>query len=221
MKSRPNFIVGIGGSAGGLKAYTTLLKALPSDTGMAFVFIAHLDPKSKDLLAKLLSRSTHMPAIQAAEGMPVQINHVYVIPPNANLWIENFTFKVVSPRTLNKGRHHQVDWFLISLAESIGKRAIGIILSGGDGDGTQGCKRIKEKGGRTFAQDLSADVDSMPLHALAAGCVDSVLPPEQISDELTKIAKHSMKAPRELNVAFGLKSEELGVTPTGAKESSM
>lgn len=187
VNSNPNFIVGIGGSAGGLKAYTALLEALPSTTGMAFVFVAHMSPSGNSLLAHLLSRSTNMPSIQATERMPVQANHVYVIPPNANLFIENCAFKVVSPRTLNQGRHNQVDCFLISLAETMGTRAIGIILSGGDGDGTQGCKLIKAKGGKTFAQDMSADVDSMPLHAQASGCVDFVLPPDKISNELTKI----------------------------------
>ena len=184
---KPNFVVGIGGSAGGLKAYTSLLEALPSNTGMAFVFIAHLSPTTDSLLAHLLSRSTNMPVIQASEGMPVQANHIYVIAPNTNLLMENFTFKVVSPRTLNKGRHNQVDYFLGSLAENMGLRAIGVILSGGDGDGTEGCKLIKVNGGKTFAQDLSADVDSMPLSAQASGCVDFVLPPDKISKELQRL----------------------------------
>lgn len=183
----PNFIVGIGGSAGGLKAYKTILDALPSDTGMSFVFITHMSPNSESLLAQILSQSTKMPVIQASEAMPIQANHVYVIPPNANLLIENHVFKVVSPRTLNQGRHKQVDYFLISLANAIGARAIGIILSGGDGDGTEGCKHIKAMGGITFAQDLSAEVDSMPLHAQISGCVDFVLSPENISKELTRI----------------------------------
>jgi len=188
---KPSFVVGIGGSAGGLKAYTELLDALPSNTGMAFVFIAHLNPVGKNLLAQILSRSTSMPAIQASDGMSVEPNHVYVIPPNTNLFMKNFKFTVVSPRTLSQGRHRQVDFFLISLAEAMGARAIGIILSGGDGDGTEGCKAIKFRGGKTIAQDLSADVDSMPLHAQASGCVDVVLPPDQISLELIKIAEHA------------------------------
>ena len=170
-----------------LKAYTALLKALPSNTGMAFVFIAHMSPTGKSLLAPLLSQLTTMPTIQAAEGMPIEANHIYVIPPNANLFIENYVFKVVSPRTLVNGRHNQVDYFLVSLADAMGARAIGIILSGGDGDGTEGCKSIKARGGKTFAQDLSADVESMPLHAEASGCVDFVLPPDKISEELSKI----------------------------------
>ena len=188
VKSNPDFIVGIGGSAGGLKAYVALLGALPSNTGMAFVFIAHMSPTGNSLLADLLARSTNMTAIEATDGMPIEANHVYVIPPNADLLIESYTFKVISPRTMNQGRHKQVDRFLISLADAMGTRAIGIILSGGDGDGTEGCKHIKAKGGKTFAQDLSADVESMPLHAEASGCVDSVLPPDKISEELIKIS---------------------------------
>src|SRR3989344_8092159 len=128
-----------------------------------------------------------MPATQAADGMRIEANRVYVIPPNANLLMGEYVFRVVSPRTLTQGRHNQVDWFLSSLAEAMGERAIGIILSGGDGDGTEGCKFIKAKGGKTFAQDLSADVDSMPLNAQASGCVDFVLSPEDISKELLKI----------------------------------
>lgn len=188
VKSNPNFIVGIGGSAGGLKAYTALLEALPSNTGMAFVFIAHISPNGSSLLPHILSQSTHMPAVQATDGMPIEANHVYVIPPNANLLMENYVFKVVSPRTMNQGRHNQIDHFFISLAEAMGTRAIGIILSGGDGDGTEGCRAIKASGGTTIAQDLSADVDSMPLHAQASGCVNLVLPPAKISDELIKIS---------------------------------
>lgn len=90
---------------------------------------------------------------------------------------------------MSGGRHNQVDLFFTSLAKQMGSRAIGVILSGGDGDGTEGCRYIKSGGGTTFAQDLSADVDSMPLHAVASGCVDFVLPPEKIADELLAMAK--------------------------------
>ena len=185
--TRPTFIVGIGGSAGGLKAYLALLHSLPSNTGMAFVVIAHMSPTSPSLLVHLLSDKTSMPVIQASAGMPIQANHIYVIAPNTDLLVEGHAFKVVSPRTMSHGHHKQIDHFLISLAEAMGTRAIGIILSGGDGDGTEGCKSIKAKGGMTFAQDLSAEVDSMPLSALAAGCVDYVLPPADISEHLAEI----------------------------------
>jgi CRP-like cAMP-binding protein len=181
----PNFIVGIGGSAGALNAYKALLDALPSNTGMVFVIVSHIHPTADNQLAQILSSHTKMPVMVASTAMPIRANYVYVIPPNADLLIESFTFKVASPRTR---RNKQVDFFLISLAEAMGARAIGIILSGYGGDGTEGCKHIKAKGGTTFAQDKSAKVDGMPLSAQASGCVDFVLPPDKISHALQRLA---------------------------------
>src|ERR1035437_1298759 len=143
---RPNLIVGVGGSAGALSAYKALLDALPCNTGMAFVIISHIHPTANSQLAQILSRHTKMPILVASMAMPIRPNHVYVIPPDADLLMKNYTFKVVSPRT---SRNKQVDLFLISLAEAMGARAVGIILSGYDGDGAKGCKHIKAKGGTT------------------------------------------------------------------------
>jgi two-component system CheB/CheR fusion protein len=184
----PNFIVGIGGSAGGLNAYKALLDALPSNTGMAFVIVAHMFPSASSQLVQILSHHTKMTVMLASPAMPICANHVYVCPPNADLLIESYTFKVVSPRTRNK----QVDLFLTSLAEAMGARAIGIILSGYNGDGTEGCKHIKAKGGTTFAQDMTAEVNRMPLSAQASGCVDFVLPPDKIPDELQRLVSTSI-----------------------------
>ena len=192
--SHPKFIVGIGGSAGGLEAYKMFLDALPPDTGMAFVIVCHLLPHANSEMAEILSGHTKMPVKVASSAMAIQANHVYVIPPNADLSIEGFNFKVVSPRSMNKAHHKQVDLFLTSLAEAMGPRAIGIIFSGYDGDGTEGCKHIKAKGGITFAQDFTAEVDSMPLSALASGCIDFVLPAHEIPAELLKIGMHLEKA---------------------------
>jgi len=182
---QPEFIVGIGGSAGALNAYKALLDAMPHDTGMAFVIISHMNPTAISELAEILQRHTKMPVIVASEVMPIFANHVYVIPPDSDLTMENYRFRVISPRT---GRQKQVDLFFISLAEAMGARAVGIILSGYDGDGTEGCKHIKANGGKTFAQDISAEVDHMPLSAQAAGCVDFVLPLNEIPDKLKKLA---------------------------------
>ena len=181
--ARPNLIVGIGGSAGGLNAYVALLDALPSNTGMAFVIVSHMLPTAISQLAEVLSRHTRMPVMLAAAATPILANHVYVAPPNVDLRIENYTLKVASPRTRNK----LVDIFLMSLAEAMGARAVGVVLSGYDGDGTEGCKHIKAKGGTTFAQDMSAQVGDMPLSAQASGYVDFVLPPEKIPDELQRL----------------------------------
>ena len=181
----PNFIVGIGGSAGGLNAYKALFDALPANTGMAFVIVSHITPTANSQLAQILSRHTKMPVMVAATAMPIRANHVYVIPPNADLLVKDFNFKVVSPRTR---RNAQIDLFLTSLAEAMGARAIGIILSGFDGDGAEGCKQIKAKGGITFTQDMSAEIEHMPLSAVVTGCVDFVLPLDKISDKLIRLA---------------------------------
>ena len=180
----PNFIVGIGGSAGALNAYKAFLDALPSTTGMAFVVGSQIHPTANSQLAHILSRHTKMPVTLASTAMPIRANRVYVIPPNAGLLIENYTFKVAAPRT---SRNEQIDSLFSSLAEAMGTRAIGIILSGYGGDGTEGCKHIKAQGGKTFAQDMSAEVDGMPLSAKASGCIDFVLPPDKIPDALLQL----------------------------------
>ena len=182
--SPPEFIVGIGGSAGALNAYKALFDALAPDTGMAFVIISHIHPAAHSYLAQIMARHTKMPVMLAANAMPIQANHVYVIPANADLTVEGYSFKVVSPRSR---RNNQVDSLFTSLAEVMGARAIGIIFSGYEGDGTAGCQHIKAKGGITFAQDGSAEVGSMPRRAQASGCVDFVLPPGKIPEELQKL----------------------------------
>ena len=182
----PNFIVGIGGSAGALNAYKALLDALPSNTGMAFVIGSQIHPSANSQLAHILSSHTKMPVTLASTAMPIRANRVYVIPPNAGLLIESYTFQVASPRTRMNG---QIDLLFSSLAEAMGARAIGIILSGYGGDGTEGCKHIKAQGGKTFAQDMSAEVDGMPLSAQASGCVDFVLPPGKIPAELQRLVR--------------------------------
>ena len=181
----PKFIVGIGGSAGALNAYKNLLETLPPDTDLAFVIISHMSPSAYSQLALILSRHTKMPVIVASMKMPILRNHVYVIPNGVDLLIENYAFKILTPRSIG---HKQIDVFFVSLAEAMGIRAIGIVLSGYNGDGTEGCKQIKAKGGITFAQDVSAEVPHMPLIAQASGCIDFVMSPQKIADKLKKLA---------------------------------
>jgi two-component system CheB/CheR fusion protein len=183
-KSIPTCIVGIGGSAGALNAYKALLDHFRADTGMALVIISHITPEAYSQLAQILARHTKMPVLVASAAMPISANHVYVIPANADLEVEKYKFKVISPRSR---RNVQIDMFFASIAEVFGDHAIGVILSGYDGDGTAGCKHIKEKGGITFAQDQSAEVDSMPISAEASSYVDFVLPPDKISVALIEI----------------------------------
>ena len=182
--SSPSFVVGIGGSAGGLNAYKAFFDALPSDTGMAFVVVSHIHPAAYSQLAEILSRHTKMTVVLAASGMKIRASQVYVIPGNADLLIEDGALIVVSPRTR---RNAQVDLFFTSLATAMGARAVGIVFSGYDGDGAEGCKRIKAAGGTTFAQDNSADVSGMPLSAQATGSVDFVLSADKIPAELDKL----------------------------------
>jgi len=181
----PKLIVGIGGSAGALNAYKALLDAMPPDTGFAFVIISHMNPIAVSELAKILSRHTKMTVKSASMAMPIRANNVYIIPPDSDLSIEKNKFKVISPRSQ---RNKQIDIFFISLAEAMGVRAVGIILSGYDGDGTEGCKHIKAKGGKTFTQDMSAEVEHMPLSAQASGCVDFVMPLDKIPGKLKSLA---------------------------------
>jgi two-component system CheB/CheR fusion protein len=180
----PNFVVGIGASAGGLNAYKAFFDALPPKTGMAFVVISHLFPAAHSELAEILSRHTKMTVVLAAPGMKVRANQVYVIKPNTDLSIEKGALRVVSPRIR---RNSQVDLFFTPLASAMGARAVGIVLSGSLGDGAEGCKRIKAAGGTTFAQDASAEVSGMPLSAQATGCVDYVRAPSEIPAELDKL----------------------------------
>ncbi len=183
-------IVAIGASAGGMQAFTELVRNLPADTGMAFVLIQHLDPKHHSVLAEILSRETHMKVAEAAEGMAVEPNHVYVIPPDTALTISDINLHL-SPRSESPAPHMTADQFMRSLAHAQGNRAVGVVLSGTGTDGTLGMLEIQAHGGVTFAQDEStAKYDGMPRSAIAAGCVDYVLPPKDIARELARIARH-------------------------------
>ena len=186
----PSTVAGVGASAGGLEAFRALLKAVPESTGMAFVFIQHMDPSQESHLKELLSRETKMPVEQVADGMRVRANHVYVIPPNKHMVIRNGALHLVS-RGDSQARHNPIDHFFESLAKDRGSNAIGVVLSGTASDGTRGLQAIKAEGGITFAQDeQSAGYSGMPLSAIAAGCVDSVLSPERIARELVRLSRH-------------------------------
>jgi two-component system CheB/CheR fusion protein len=187
-------VVGFGASAGGLEAFTEVLAHLPADTGMAFVLVQHLDPHHASALAQLLSRSSPMPVLEIRDGMQAEPNRVYVIPPNANLALTNGALKLL-PRT-GAGAPMSIDFFFKSLAEQEGSRAIGVVLSGSATDGTLGLKAIKAEGGISLCQDeQSAKYDGMPRSAIAAGCVDFVLPPKEIAGELVRISRHSYIRP--------------------------
>jgi two-component system, chemotaxis family, CheB/CheR fusion protein len=183
-------VVAIGASAGGLEAYKEFFHALPVDTGMAFVLIQHLDPSHHSMLAEILSKATMIPVDEVKAGIRVKPNCVYVIPPGAFMAITAGAF-TLTPRNKESGQHLSVNFFLRSLAEERKSGAIGVILSGTGGDGTLGLESIKAEGGITFAQDpATAKYDGMPRSAIDSGCVDFVLPPKEIAQELYRIQRH-------------------------------
>ena len=183
-------IVGIGASAGGLEAFRRLLGALPTDTGMAYVLVQHLDPRHESILAELLSHATGMAVAEVKGDVRVEPNRVYVIPPSEDIVLADGMLKLV-PRSQTGSSHMPIDSFLRSLAEVQGNQGIGVILSGMASDGTLGLKAIKAEGGIAFAQDpRSAQHDGMPRSAIAAGCVDFVLGPEEIARELGRLGRH-------------------------------
>ncbi|MCC3469407.1 MAG: hypothetical protein JGK37_26485 [Microcoleus sp. PH2017_06_SFM_O_A] len=189
-------VVGIGASAGGLEAFMELLSHLPIDTGMAFVMIQHMLPTQESLLTEILARSTLMPVNEVTDGVTVAPNQVYVIPPNASMTIESGLLKL-TPRGRGRGAFMSVDTFLISLAIERGNKAIAVVLSGGDGDGSRGLEAIKDAGGITFAQsEASAQFTSMPHTAVATGHVDFILTPEQIAQKIAEIGCHPYIADR-------------------------
>ncbi|HEX5425049.1 MAG TPA: chemotaxis protein CheB [Candidatus Acidoferrales bacterium] len=183
-------IAAIGASAGGIESSTDLIAHLPADTGMAFVLIQHLDPSHESGLAYLLAKKSAMRVHEVKDGMRVEPNNVYVIPPNARMSISDHTLSL-SPRGETIASHMTIDHFMRSLAEAQRNRAIGVILSGYGTDGTLGMAEIQAQGGVTFAQDeKTAKFANMPRSAIAAGCVDYVLPPRGIAHELARIARH-------------------------------
>jgi two-component system CheB/CheR fusion protein len=185
-------VVGMAASAGGLEAYQQLLSHLPTDTGMAFVLIQHLAPHSKSLLTEILARSTQLPVHEVHDGMKIEPDCVYVIPPNTKMTVADGVLHL-SPREKVFGQFMPGDAFFTSLAADYGHKAIAVVLSGGDGDGSLGLKAIKAGGGVTFAQcEGTAQFDSMPTRAISTGNVDFVLPPDRIAAELARLSHNPM-----------------------------
>ncbi|MHB8660863.1 MAG: chemotaxis protein CheB [Minisyncoccota bacterium] len=191
----PRAVVGIGASAGGLEAVTELLENLPEKTGMAFVYVQHLDPTHKSLLTPILSRVARIPVQEAKQGTRIEADHLYVIPPNKNMFIEGGVLRLVT-RVGGEGRLVSIDNFFRSLATDQKNRSVGIILSGNASDGVLGLGAIKGAGGITFAQnEKSAKHASMPHNAIVSGAADYTLVPADIARELAQISRHPYVAP--------------------------
>lgn len=190
-QSNPTHIVGIGASAGGLEAIEAFFKTMPPNSGVAFVVIQHLSPDHKSLMAELLSKRTHMPVHGAEDGMRVEMNSVYLIPPNKNLRLFHGRIILSEQDRDSRGINLPIDIFFRSLAEDQGAKAIAIVLSGTGSDDASGIRAIKEELGMAMVQvEERAASDGMPRSAIATGLVDYILPPEEMPAQLFSYLKH-------------------------------
>jgi two-component system CheB/CheR fusion protein len=186
--SKPFVVVAIGASAGGLEAMSHFVENLPQKTGMAFVYIQHLDPTRKSHLEEILGRLTKIPVQTARENLKIKPDNIYLIPHDKNMRILDGHLRL-DKRQVGLTINMPIDKFFKSLAEVHKERSIGIVLSGNANDGTTGLKEIKSAGGITFAQDSSAKFESMPRSAIQEGCVDMILSPREIALELHRLSK--------------------------------
>jgi two-component system CheB/CheR fusion protein len=187
-------VVGIGASAGGLDACRRLVGALPANTGMAFILVQHLDPTHESMMVDLLAGHTSMIVRQAAEGMPLERDHLYIIPPGANLSVGKGVLHLSAP-SARHGARLPFDFLLQSMADEYGARAVCVILSGTGADGSVGLKAIKEKAGLVIAQDpAEAEYDGMPRSAIATGLTDLVLSVARIPDALVRNVRRTALA---------------------------
>jgi len=184
-------VVGIGASAGGLEALEGFLAHVPAGNGMAFVVIQHLDPTQKAVISELLQRVTPMPVCEARDGLKLQPEHVYVIPPNKDMSVLRGTLQLLD-RPAAHGLRLPIDFFFRTLAADQGERGVGVILSGMGADGTLGLGAIKEAGGIVLVQDpASAKFDSMPRSAIDAGFADIVAPVDELPGRLIAALQHA------------------------------
>jgi two-component system CheB/CheR fusion protein len=196
----PSLIVGVGASAGGLDAFRRLLSALPGDTGMAFIFVQHLDPSHRSMLCELLEPHTQMRVFGARAAMVLEPDCVYVIQPDTDLGVRDGKLEV-SPPSLERGLRLPVDHLFCSLAREFGPRAVGVVLSGAGSDGSVGTRQVKGVGGLTIAQRIESAVQpGMPSGAIEAG-TDLVLEIEEIPNALGRFAA----APPEIRATLDLR----------------
>lgn len=183
-------VVAIGASAGGLEACRKLVAALPDATGLAFILVQHLDPNHDSMLVELLSGHTGLRVLEAAEGMRLAPDHLYVIPPGASLSVADGALHLSQPLTRH-GARLPFDFLLNSLAASCGSRTVCVVLSGSGADGSLGLPAVKTAGGMVIAQDpLEAGFDGMPRSAIATGTVDKIL---KLADIATALVARSVQ----------------------------
>jgi len=186
-------IVGIGASAGGLAAFEAFFSGMPADKepGMAFVLVQHLAPDHKSILTDLIRRYTRMEVFEVEDGVVVQPNCAYIIPPNRDMAFLNGTLQLLEPSS-PRGQRLPIDFFFRSLAQDQHERAICIVLSGTGSDGTQGLRAVKAEGGMVMAQNPdSTEYDGMPRSAINTGLVDYILPAAEMPANLIAYAAHA------------------------------
>ncbi|TDO22435.1 chemotaxis protein CheB [Pedobacter duraquae] len=183
-ENKMNYIVAIGASAGGLEAIHDFFDHMPESSNFSFVVIQHLSSDYKSLLVELVAKHTHMKVFEAANDMTIQQDCVYIIPNNKIMTVKNGRLKLAD-KSLVKAPNTAIDTFLHTLAKDKKDKAIAIILSGTGTDGTKGIQSVKEYGGMVICQDpATAKFDGMPNSAIASGCVDHVLAPKLMNEEL-------------------------------------
>ena len=188
-------VVCLGGSAGGLQAYMDILRSLPANTGMAFVIAPHRALENAHLLPQLLSTVTKMPVLEVEQNMRLEPNRVFVMPPRMDLTTAGNVFHLRAT-SRPPGWPKTINIFLCSLAETAGQRAVAVILSGLDGDGSAALKAIKAAGGLTFAQSDAA-YDSMPRSAVQTGHVDYLMPAVEIAKALSALAQEPLQGAKK------------------------
>ena len=212
-------LVGLGGSAGSITALTRFFKTMPADSGMVFVVVLHLSPEHDSSLAEMLQRVTSMPVVQASDEVEVRPNCVYVIPPGKHLASADGRLQL-RDLTSDRGKRMAVDVFFRTLAETHGPHAAAVVLSGADGDGAIGLKRVKERGGLTIAQDPSeAEYPGMPSTAIETGMVDWVLKIEEMPGRLLEYIRREtrLRLPKE----DGPQPVPAGARPADEDESAL
>ena len=192
--SREFHVVGIGASAGGLEPLEEFFEAMPDDAGMAFVVVQHLSPDFESHMSELLSRKTRMAIHSVTDGMRVEPDSVYLIPPKMEMVVKDRRL-FLTAKGPDRSLSHPIDLFFRSLAHEFGERSVGIVLSGTGSDGSRGIVDIHGEGGLVMGQDApSARFDGMPLSAQATGVVDVILPPQELAAALLRYTKDGVTA---------------------------
>lgn len=227
------YVVGVGASAGGLEALEAFFKHMPSDAGMAFVVVQHLSPDFKSLMDELLSRRTEITIHRVEDGMAVEPNAIYLIPPKKEMIISGGRL-LLTDKDPATGLSLPIDTFFRSLAQDFGDKSVGIVLSGTGTDGSRGIRTIHEAGGLVIAQsEETAKFDGMPRSAIETGVVDLVLPPAGMAKALLDYIQHPLHSAKSgvpvgkfvsetgMNAVYSLLRTECGLDFTHYKPNTV